>query len=134
MNNFLLMVLSGLLFGSGGLLLKKSGLSSTMAAMVYYTTALVFVLPFVFLSGVGTMTIRGLLTVGIAGCIGGVACLIFNDVIVKADNKAIGVLILIMLVAQLMPPTIHYVIMNGHITPKKTAGIATAVLAAYLLK
>lgn len=129
---YLKAILAGLFFGVWPLLMNRSGLRGNVASAALCLVALIVIMPFALKSIDGFPAANWLVVVG-AGLFCGIGFLFFNGMLAKATPEKVGILFIIMLVAQMATPAIYQVIKDGGLTISKGLGFAAAIATVLLL-
>lgn len=124
-------IISGIFFGVWPLLMNRSGLSGNVASLTYTFMVLVCVLLYSLTQPFEISSAHWVYAIG-AGILGTVGLLFFNDIIAKAVPQNLGLLIVLMLIAQTVPPAIYQIIQSG-ISFQKALGFLFAIVSIVLL-
>jgi drug/metabolite transporter (DMT)-like permease len=68
-----------------------------------------------------------------AGVMAGIALLIFNQVQATTPSQDLSPLFVVLLMAQLVPSVVHYVMEKGNLPTMKLVGVVFAIAAAVLV-
>lgn len=131
---FLKAMFAGIFFGIWPLLMNKSGMTGNVATALFTLVCCVIVVPFA-LNGFEDMAMqnaRWSFVVG-AAVFGAIGLLLFNGMLAKATSQNVATLFVIMIVAQIMVPTLYQILVGGGVTVSKGFGLIFAVIAALLL-
>ncbi len=123
---------SGLMFGIWPLMMNRSGLQGSVSSVSMIFVSFVVVLPFALRAGVGSLSEANWKMAVASGVIAAIGMLSFNSMLAKATKDTVGLLFVVMIVAQTTIPAIHHILVNG-ISTTKTCGFLAAILAAILL-
>lgn len=133
-NPTVLAMIAGAMFGCWPLLMNKSGLSPYLSAGVFSGLCFAIVLPFTLYYGITpTSEVRWEFAL-LAGLVGGVALLIFSNMLANVTPAELGSLFIITLIVQVMVPAIYQIIISGEFSHRRIAGIVVAIIAVLLLK
>jgi hypothetical protein len=125
-------IIAGVFFGIWPLLLNRSGLNGNIATLVYVFVVLVCVIPFSLTRLVEISSAHWIYVVG-AGIFGAIGLLLFNDVVAKATVKNIGLLFVLMLIAQTVVPAAYQSFVSDGISFQRLLGYLFAIISAILL-
>lgn len=124
--------LAGIFFGLWPLFMNRSKLSGNVSSAAFSLIVFVCVLPFALggLKGISGVDWKMVFAAGAAGAIG-VMC--FNNMLAKTTKEEVGLLFVVMIVAQTTVPAVYHVIMNGSMSLTKGIGFVLAFIAGVLL-
>ena len=125
-------VLAGILFGSWPLFIGKCGLGSSTATLFTTAFTFLFVMPIAITNGITVAGSRWWIAI-VAGCMAGLGCLAFNDVMIKSKPTSMALMFVIMLVVQISVPALYHVFVNQQFSIKTIAGFIAAIIACILL-
>lgn len=129
-------IFAGIMFGAWPLIMNRSGLGGHLMLIVLSVIIIAMVLPFLLFESPTLMGVDWKVAVA-ASVVAGMGMLGFSDVLAKASPREIGLLYMLLLLAQFAFPVVYHVLhqwwVGDTITLKQAAGITTAVLAALLL-
>ncbi|MFA5773149.1 MAG: hypothetical protein WC908_00555 [Candidatus Paceibacterota bacterium] len=130
--NVIKIVIAGMLFGIWPLLMNRSGLSGSVASFVFAFVVLICVFLFSLTQPMEISSAHWIFAIS-AGVIGAIGLLLFNGVIAKATVQNVGLLFVIMLIAQTAIPAVYQSIMAGGISFQKILGFLLAIVSIVLL-
>ena len=126
-------VVSGIMFGSWPLLIRSSGLNAGSVTVLGSGLMILFVMPFVLMSGVSLGESKWWWLIFVMSAMAAVGCLTFNGMMVKASPDSAALLFVIMLVVQIAVPAMYHSATNQHLSIRTVAGFAAAIIACILL-
>lgn len=126
-------IIAGIFFGIWPLLMNRSGLNGSVASFAFAFTVLICVFPFALSNpSVNVSSYNLVFAIG-AGILGAAGLLLFNGVLAKANLQNVGLLFVIMLIAQTVVPAVYQSIMTGGISFQKILGFILATISIVLL-
>ena len=129
-------ILAGVAWGIWPLVMNRSGLSGNISSAAFAAVALLGTLPFAAFAlrdmG-GPLAHANWTLVVVSGLLGAACMLLFNGMLAKAAPQNVGMLFVVMIVAQTAIPALYQTIMDGHLTASRMVGFAAAFVAAFFL-
>ena len=133
MDRFVLQaIFAGIMFGTWPLFLGKSGLSTSAATLISGLASFSIVGTFAIANGVSVAGSKWWLAV-LAGCMGSIGVIAFNDAMIKSKSISIALIFIIMLVVQTCVPAAYHVYTEKQLSATTIAGFIAAIAACILL-
>lgn len=129
----LLMVLTGIVWGTWPMLMQRSGLGGNISSAVFAGVAFLCVVPFALRQGVGQLAQTNWKLALVAGILGGIGLLMFNGGLAQTSANKVGTAVITMTLVQIAVPALYQVVMTGELSLKKVAGALTAIATVKLL-
>jgi hypothetical protein len=133
MNAKTLMVIAGVAFGLWPLIMQKSGLNGNVQSFFFGGIALVLISAFAIGDLKVAMSQINWTPTIIAGIVGGIGMLCFNEGLAKTPVEMLGQMFVLMIVVQTLVPAVFHVWANGGLDLSKGVGFVFAIVAAVLL-
>lgn len=128
------MVAAGALFSVWPIIMSKSGLSGMASTAAFIVMSMIIIVPAALSNGVTLQSLADAKVryVLVAAIIASGGLILMNRSLGAADPKQIGSLLLVMILAQVVVPSL-YQIWVGAVNAKLVGGILAAVVAIFLL-
>ena len=127
-------ILAGMCFAIWPLFMNRTGLSGNVSSAIYCAMVLIGVLPFALQSNGFSIPAANWTMVGFAGVFGILGLLSFNGMLSSASSQDVGILLVLVIVAQIPIIALHQIIVTGgHLSIDKIGGCIATAIAAYLL-
>lgn len=123
---------SGILFGLWPLVMSRSGLDGVVSATVFALVQACILLPIGFYVGFPTTSTNWIAAI-LAGGLSSLGLLAFTDVLVKSPKEDVGRMFVLVIIVQVLIPTLYQFVGTGSITLKQIGGFAAALVAIILL-
>ena len=124
--------IAGIFFGVWPLIMNKSGLTGNTSSMFFSGMVFLFITPFA-VGNIGNISDVKWSFVVVSGIISAIGLLCFNSMLSKASSQSVGMLVILMILAQMSVPAIYQVVQQGSISLNKGLGFVFAIIAAILL-
>lgn len=125
-------LLAGVCFGLWPLFMNRSGLNGNASTIVLSCVILAFIFPFTVGELWNLGTVKWYMVLG-AGIFSALGMLVFNSMLSKATPQSVGLLFVLMIIAQTAVPAVYQTVMSGGISFARGSGFVLAVIAAVLL-
>ncbi|MES2436768.1 MAG: hypothetical protein V4519_02050 [Patescibacteria group bacterium] len=132
MKHQIMAIAAGLLFGIWPLFMNKSNLSGFVTCVVVSCIQLTLLITPALMDTSSLYRANWTMTI-IAAVIATGGVVIFNTLLSEAMPAKVGILFVVMLVAQTCPPAIYSIIVNRGITWMQAVGFSAAIVAAIFL-
>ncbi len=132
---FLGMAFAGVLFGIWPLVMRESGLGGMASTAVFIAMSAAVIMPAALFTGV---TLQGVMSAKwhyalVAAVLASVGLVLMNHSLANAEPQRFATLFVIMIMMQLVVPSLYQAYVAGVVTVKMAAGVAAAALAIFLL-
>lgn len=133
MNTTLSALIAGVAFGFWPLLMNRSGLGGVAVPLLVSSTTMIISGCLVFFNGLGSLEKTDWRIALFAAVLGSSGMAIFCKMTMNAKPEQIGLLYVVVCLAQICVPVLWHLMSAGQIDATKAVGLACAVISVILL-